>query len=136
MCYFLYGAVNGGINEADYARVDKSCGYYFPIGEKEDVNNCVEKCGNDFRIKKSQCDCDTAVGKHKTGKEELKGLSQMLDEMRSVRGIKHIYMSKNWAKETNSREICVHIQDIDAVKYLADMKENCLYKIGLYKKYD
>ncbi|MBR3778822.1 MAG: hypothetical protein IKL13_03740, partial [Clostridia bacterium] len=69
---------------------------------------------------------------NKKGLEELKDL---LLNLQNVRGIKYVLISKNWWKETNSKQETVHIQEMDILHFLANMEDNCLYKIELYKKY-
>ena len=135
MCYFLYGSINGGINTDDYEKVINNSGYQFNIGDKNDVNACVKDGGFEYRITLKLCDCDTPVGGKHTNKKGLKELEQLLADLRTIRGIKHIYISKNWAGETNEKEEIVHIDDIDVLHFFADVRDNCLYKIELYKKY-
>ncbi len=135
MCYFLYGTVNNGINESDFNSKTQNTDYHFKIGKKDDLNKCIEECRTDYRITRNHCDCDSPVGAKNTDKAELKELAQLLINLKSVRGIKHIYISKNWIEETNTKEENVHIDDIDIVSFLANIEENCLYKIELYPRY-
>ncbi len=135
MCYFLYGAVNSGINTDDYKKATKDTEYHFNCGDIESVNDCIGKCGIDYRITSNHCDCDTAIGQKYTNKKQLKIFEELLINLKTVRGIKHILLSKNWWKETNNKQETVHIDDIDILYFLANMEDNCLYKIELYKKY-
>lgn len=135
MCYFLYGAVNNGINTADYTSATKDFEYHFNCGDMEDVNDCVVKCGIDYRITDHYCDCDTAIGQKHTNKKQLKTFEELLLHLKEIRGIKYILISKNWWEETNNKQETVHIDDIDIVHFLANMENNCLYKIELYKRY-
>lgn len=135
MCYFLYGAVNEGVNAGDYERVMKNAAFHFRTGKSWNVDACVAKCASDYRITDRQCDCDTAIGGKDSTKQELKDLEALLNSLRSVRGIKYILLSKNWWKETNQKQQTVHISDIDAKQFLAHAEDNCLYKIHLYTKY-
>ncbi len=135
MCYFLYGAINGGINKEDYEKITKDTEYHFSIGNVNSVNECVENCGNSYRITFNYCDCDTAIGQKHTDKKQIKELESLLLNLQDVRGIKYVLISKNWAKETNNKQETVHIQDVDILHFLANMEDNCLYKIELYKKY-
>ena len=135
MCYFLYGAINDGINVDDYEKTIKDTEYHFSFGNITSVNECVASCDNSYRITLNHCDCDTAIGQKHTNKIELEDLKDLLLNLQNVRGIKHILISKNWWKETNNKQETVHIQDIDILYFLANMEDNCLYKIELYKKY-
>lgn len=135
MCYFLYGTVNDGINENDFNSKTENTDYHFKIGKKDDLSKCIKECKADYRITYNHCDCDSPVGAKDTDNEELKELGKLLIDLKSVRGIKHIYISKNWIEETNTKEETVHIDDIDIVSFLADVEENCLYKIEMYSRY-
>lgn len=135
MCYFLYGSINDGINTDDYEKAVKNSIYHFRIGNKNDVNTCVSNCSSDYRITFNHCDCDTPIGSKHTNKKGIKEFEELLLNLKSVCGIKHIYISKNWVCETNQKETAVHIDDIDIPDFLADIEDNCLYKIELYKKY-
>lgn len=95
----------------------------------------MRDCGSEYRITLNHCDYDTPVGGKYINKKGLKELEQLLADLRTIRGIKYIYISKNWASETNEKEEIVHIDDIDVLNFLAGVEDNCLYKIQLYKKY-
>jgi len=132
MCYFLYGAINNGINISDYEEAMKGYRYKFRIGKPQDVNGCVEQGGYDYRLTNNQCDCDTALGNEDSTKQEITDFHEMLLKLQGVRGIKYILLSKTWWDETNKEEKSTHINTIDVPQYLANIKENCLYKIELY----
>lgn len=135
MCYFLYGAINEDVNLYDYSNIPEHKTFIFNVGSYDKIIQCVENNASEYRITRRMCDCETAVGKCKTGKLELRELSDYIHKLKSIRGIKHIYISKNWYSETNETEETVHIDDIDLVPYLANIKDNCLCKIQLFKRY-
>ena len=135
MCYFLYGAVNDGINTNDYKIATKDNKFHFNCGDVKAVNDCVKTCGDGYRITFNYCDCDTAIGQKHINKKQLKDFEEYLLNLRDVRGIKYVLISKNWWEETNKKEETVHIDDIDILYFLANIEDNCLYKIELYKKY-
>ncbi|MBE6665876.1 MAG: hypothetical protein E7603_06640 [Ruminococcaceae bacterium] len=135
MCYFLYGAVNKGVNRKDYDEVFRGTSYHFNIGTKHDVKMSVLENTDDFRITDGCCDCSTAIGQHEPNHEEIRELCDLLDEMRLIRDIKCVYISKNWVGRINKREERYHIDDIDIAEFLSDIKENCLYCIDLYERY-
>ena len=132
MCYFLYGAVNKGVNQEDYDEISKEYSYHFQIGTKHDVKMSMLENADDFRITDGSCDCDTALGRHQSNHEDITELCHLLNDMRLIRDINCVYISKNWVGRTNKREECYHIDDIDLAEFLADIKENCLYRIDLY----
>ena len=69
MCYFLYGAINDGINVDDYEKTIKDTEYHFRFGNITSVNECVASCDNSYRITLNHCDCDTAIGQKHTNKK-------------------------------------------------------------------
>ncbi len=135
MCYFLYGAVNIGANADDCKKAMNDGEYRFNIGDLASVNACVENCEEYYRITVGHCDCDSPIGKKDASAKELKKLKQLLLHLKDVRNIKYVLISKNWWKERNDKQETVHIEDIDVAHFLANMEDNCLYKIELYKKY-
>ena len=132
MCYFLYGAINNGINISDYEEAVKDYEYDFKIGKPQDVNDCVEKCGGDYRITRGHCDCNTPLGDEDPDHIGIAEFHEMLLKLQQVRGIKHILLSKNWWEESNLTEKTTHINAVDMPAFLANMKDRCLYKIELY----
>ena len=135
MCYFLYGAINEGVNTDDCEKITKGTGYHFALGNVDSVNEGVANCDDTYRITGDHCDCDTAIGQKRIGKKELEKFRELLLDLQNVRGIKYLLISKNWWEETNSKQQTVHLQDIDILHFLANMEDNCLYKLELYKKY-
>ena len=136
MCYFLHGAINEGVHQGDYQKAVQDTLYRFETGGKNEVNASIEKGDFQYRITLNHCDCETPIGGKNPTEKQLKEFQQLLLQLKSVRGIKHIYLSKNWVNETNEKEKTVHIDDIDILNFLANLEDNCLYKIELYKKYD
>ena len=135
MCYFLYGAINEGVNTDDCEKITKGTGYHFALGNIDSVNEGVANCDDTYRITSNHCDCDTAIGQKAIGKKELEKFRELLLDLQNVRGIKYLLISKNWWEETNSKQQTVHLQDVDILHFLANMEDNCLYKLELYKKY-
>ncbi|MBQ2758893.1 MAG: hypothetical protein IKJ88_05685 [Clostridia bacterium] len=135
MCYFLYGAVNREINERDYKNIIKNSKYHFVPGDIADVNSCVANCAENYRITSNHCDCESAVGGKDIYNEELKNWEELLLKLKTAQGIKYVLLSKNWWKETNTKQETIHIDDVDIASFLADIENNCLYQIYLYPKY-
>lgn len=135
MCYFLYGAVNDGINDSDFKAKTENFDFRFNTGDIKDVNLCVKNCTSDYRITRNHCDCHTAIGGKSVDEKELKDLSSLLLNLKDVRGIKYALLCKNWWKDTNKKQETVHIDDVNMEEFLANAEDNCLYKIELYRKY-
>lgn len=135
MCYFLYGAINREINSEDYDKILKNSNYCFNQGDIVDVNDCVENCKGSYRITLNHCDCDTSIGNKDKKGNDLEEFKELLLNLKSVRGIKYVLLSKNWWADTNTKQETVHIDDINILDFLANIEDNCLYKIELYQKY-
>lgn len=135
MCYYLYGALNGNVTEADYASIAKKYDYKISIGTKHDVKNAVkaaaEEVLDDFRITDWICDCDSPVGKHDPNDPMIRQLGNLMRDLSGISGAKQIILCKTWTGKQNKKEIQVHLKEIDPAAFLADVQENCLYNIEL-----
>lgn len=134
MCFFLYGAVNEGINQKDYEEISQGNFYHFHIGTKHDVKMAVLENDEDYRITEGCCDCGSAIGEKNPNHDEITELCNLLNDMRLIDNIKYVYMSKNWVGHINKREEHHHIDDINLAEFLANIKENCLYRIDLNER--
>lgn len=103
MCYFLYGAVNKGVDGNDYAAAIKDAGYQFNIGSKHDVKLTVGGRTQGYRITEAPCDCGTAVGAGNPEHVEVAELQSVLLKLKSERGIRCVYLSKNWGAKSTGR---------------------------------
>ena len=82
------------------------------------------------------CDCGSSIGENKSDEPELYEMKGILEALEDARGIKYVYLCKNWYGENLiDEEVAVHIKDINILEFLAAIKENCLYRIYLYKRY-
>ena len=136
MCYYLYGSINKEVNREDYENVlKKGYSFHFNIGSRHDVKMSVLNCESDYMISDSVCDCETAVGRKDPNNPELKELKDLLLDLRSVRDVQCVYLSKNWTGKINKKEKTVRIDDIDILEFLANVEDNCLYKIEMIRKY-
>ena len=60
---------------------------------------------------------------------EIAELQSVLLKLKSERGIRCVYLSKNWVGKINRQEAVVGLAAIDVKQFLADLQENCLYTI-------
>lgn len=134
MCYYLYGAVNKGVDRSDWEEVTSGKNYCFNIGTKHDVKMSVQDVALDYRITSGMCDCETALGLGEKDHEEIAELASLLEEMRLIRDVECVYLCKTWQGKRNKKEETYHIEDIDLPAFLADMEENCLYRIDLFSR--
>ncbi len=133
MCYFLYGAINAGIDTLEYENALCGSQFSFKIGNKDDVKKSVEENG-DFVVTKNMCDCRTALGSRKLISKEYDDFLRLIKRLSKVSGIQYIYICKNNDGDSIEKESYIYYEDLDN-KYLADMEDNCLYFIDLKKKY-
>jgi hypothetical protein len=132
----LYGGINKGIDVLDFnKKIQSDSRYRFNSGTASDIKRCIERCSNEDRMTNNHCDCETALGAHNANRNDLLEFADFIYKLRNVKGAKYIFLSKNWWEHITKTEQTVHIDDIKLIQYLADIKEDCLYKIQLYKKY-
>ncbi|MFT3952069.1 MAG: hypothetical protein QM689_09055 [Oscillospiraceae bacterium] len=133
MCYFLYGGINDDVDASDYAAIMSGRNFKFAKGDEDVVNRGVTACNPAYRITENYCDCETAIGEHNADSGEIRELAELIHALRKARWIKYVLLSKNWWENSNETVECVHIDEIDPAQYLADIADNCLYKIYLYQ---
>ncbi len=135
MCYILYGAVNKEINESDRENIMKNAKYNFESGSKHDIKEAAANENYSYRVTRGQCDCDFPVGLHDSGAKELGDIQKLLFELKTARGVKCIYLARVWAGKKCKKEVQVHIDDIDIPAFLAEIENECLYRIDLFERY-
>lgn len=135
MCYFAYSAVNPKVNSGDLERLTRDSGYFFRPGTRHDIKMAVAEESGDFRLTDWCCDCDFPLGEGNAQAPELLELAAQLQKLRSVRGIKFVYLCKTWTGDRNKKEETVHIDDLNLPAFLAGMKTETLYRIDLYPRY-
>lgn len=139
MCYFLYGGINEGINIKDFKKIQNDR-FDFHVTTKDEFEKAVFKDNHEYRITYNMCDCDSPIGKGEKNlnSEELKYIKEMADyiyKLCDIRSIQYILISKSGDCDEIEGEETVHIQDIDLISYLANIEENRIYKIQLFKRY-
>ncbi len=135
MCYFVYSAVNPEINSADYEKMFRESQFRFRPGTRHDIKMAVAEESGDFRLTRLCCDCAFPLGEGNAQAPELLELTEQLEKLRSVRGIKCVYLCKAWTGKRNKKEETVHIDDLNLPSFLAGMKTETLYRIDLYPRY-
>ena len=140
MCYFLYGGINEGINIKDFKKIQNDC-FDFHVTTKDEFEEAIYQDNHEYYMTHSMCDCGSPIGKGKENlnSEELKYIKELADyiyKFCDIRGVRYILISKSEAcDEIEKEEETVHIQDIDLISYLANIEENRIYKIQLFKRY-
>ena len=135
MCFFLHGALNGDVSEAEYESVIGKYEYNLARGTKHDVKIAVKESTmivkREFRVTDWMCDCDSPVGKHDSKDPVIVDLSNMISELAALSGAKQINICKTWIGKRNKKEVNVNIKDIEIPVFLADMEENVLYSVNI-----
>ena len=127
MCFILYGAVRGNIDNEIYEKISEKYDLSFKPGTKHDIKMCIKNEDDEFRVTRAECDCDTALGRNEANCEEIEQYSALFEELKEIEGIEHIYLSKTWTGKINKNEISVKVRETDMKNTLAGLKENCLY---------
>ena len=135
MCYFVYSAVNPEINSVDYEKMFRDSQFRFRPGTRHDIKMAVAEESGEFRLTDWCCDCDLPLCEGNAQAPELLELTEQMEKLRSVRGIKCVYLCKTWTGDRNKKEITVHIEDVDMPSFLAGMKTETLYRIDLFPRF-
>ena len=127
MCYFIYGAVYGNVDQNEYKTIENKYDYKIHCGTKHDVKLAVQEVADTYRVTNCCCDCESDLGKKDVNAEEVTELAAIFEEIKKVDGVKHIYLCKTWAEKRNKSEVKLKLNNIDIKSVLANFKANCLY---------
>ena len=131
MCYFLYGSLYGDVSESEYVDVKNKYGLKISLGTKHDVKSAVKAASefvqDDYRITDWICDCGSPVGKHDPTDPMIIELSNLINDLAALSGVKQINICKTWTGKQNKKEIKLKLSDTDLPSFLADLQENTLY---------
>ena len=133
MCMFLYGGINEEVNRNDYEKQEKSV-YHFKLGSTATIERDLNAHNYAYTITQGHCDCDTLIGQGDANHPEIKALAEYIKSLQDMRNIKWACIAKKWWDEDIEERQTVHINDIDILGFLANIKEKCLYKIQLFRK--
>ena len=135
MCYFLYGSLYGDISESEYVDVKNQYELKISLGTKHDVKNAVKAAAeyvqDDFRITDWICDCGSPVGNNDPTDPMIIQLTNLIQDLAALSGVKQINICKTWTGKRNKREINLEFSDTDLPSFLADLKENTLYSLDI-----
>ena len=127
MCYYLYGALHGDIDKDEYRMIEEKYEYKLRNGTKHNVKTCVEGTSDGYRVTDWCCDCDSALGKKDQNAAQVKDIEALFNDIKNIKGAKHIYLCKTWIGKRNKKEIKLRLDDIDIKSVLAELNENCMY---------
>lgn len=127
MCYFIYGAVYGNVDQKEYQTIENKYEYKIHCGTKHDVKMSAQEVAADYRVTDWICDCESDLGKKDVTAQQVKEMAALFEEIKNVNGAKHIYLCKTWTGKRNKSEVKLKLNDIDVKSVLANFKENCLY---------
>ncbi len=131
MCYFVHGAAYGDIDADEYKNIAAKHELHFNIGTKHDVKNDMANSAYDFCVTNHICDCESPIASKDPSAPELKEYEALLNDLKTVRGLKHIYLCKVWVGDVHKREAKVKLQNINIPEFLANADERCLYTIDM-----
>ena len=133
MCWFIYGAVSGHIDEDALAVVNARHECHIIRGTRHDLKMAILSDGWDYRLTNSFCDCDSDVGRHDPNAPLVKDLSALLTDVCTLSGADTVSFSHTWINTRNKREKTMKLSDIDWPQLLADLEPSTLYTVDCRK---
>lgn len=127
MCYYIYGALFGDVDENEYSAIENKYELKIRKGTKHSLKKSVQEVSEQYRVTNWCCDCDSALGGKDSETQEIKMYEAFLNDIKGLNGAKYIYLCKTWAGKTNKKEIQLKLNDINVGNTLAEFNENCLY---------
>ena len=127
MCYFIYGALFGDVDKSEYQQIQEKYEYKFRTGTKHSVKIAVQENSDSYRVTNWCCDCDSALGQQDSGADQIRELCALFNEIKKIKGAKHIYLCKTWLGTRNKKEIKLKLDNIDLKGVLAELSPNCQY---------
>jgi len=131
---FLYGGINEDVNINDYEKF-KNATYHFKLGSAESIEQDLNAHNYEYTITNGHCDCGTVVGQGDAKQSEIKELAEHIKGLQNIRDVKWVCIAKKWWDDNIEEKQTIHIDDIDLPYFLANVKEKCLYKIQMFRKY-
>lgn len=133
MCWFLYGAVNGQVDEDALAVVNARHECRISRGTRHDLKAAILDGDWDYRLTSTQCDCDSDIGRHDPGAPLVKDLSALLTDVAALSGTDTVSFSHTWANTRNKHEKTMKLSDVDWPQLLADLEPSTLYTVDCRK---
>ena len=129
MCWFLYGAVNGQVDENALAAVNAIHDCRITKGTRHDLKAAILNGDWDYRLTGSPCDCDSDIGKHDPGASLVKDLSALLIDVCTLSGADTVSFSYTWVNTRNKHEKAMKLSEVDWSRLLADLEPSTLYTV-------
>lgn len=133
MCWFLYGAVNGQVDENALAVVNANHDCHITKGTRHDLKMAILSDAWDYRLTNKYCDCDSDVGRHDPGAPLVKDLSALLTDVSTLSGADSVSFSHTWVNTRNKHEKAMKLSDVDWPQLLADLEPSTLYTVDCRK---
>ena len=130
MCWFVYGAVQGDMDEAAMGSVSERHECRLVCGTRHDVKMAALYVDGAFRVTRNVCDCDSAIGAHDPTADEVRDLAGLMREVGGLPGAKTISCCKTWAGERNKRERRLKLAEVELERFLADLEPGTLYTLS------
>ncbi len=133
MCWYLYGAVNGQVDEDALAAVNAHHECHIIRGTRHDLKMAILSDGWDYRLTNSFCDCDSDVGRHDPNAPLVKDLSALLTDVCTLSGADTVSFSHTWINTRNKHEKTMKLSDVDWPQLRADLEPSTLYTVNCRK---
>ena len=107
MCWFLYGAANGDIDEKELDKINSAHRCRLTQGTKHELKTAVLSDNCDYRITAGfrVCDCESEIGTHHTDAVEVIDFAALLNEICALPCAKTVSFCKTWVRSNNFTSI-------------------------------
>ena len=136
MCWFIYGAVQGNIDDEDLNNINSRHVCRLAKGTRHDVKMAAqsEVIVEKYHVTRKGCDCDSPIGEHNMNDDQVQDLAHLLCEVGELPGSDTISIYKTWIGTRNKREIKLKLSNTDLVKLAADFESSTLYTLSCRKQ--
>ncbi len=131
MCDFLYGALNGQVDEAEYKKTHAGHEFKFSIGTRHNVKMAMVNENYEYRMSNWMCDCDTPLGRGNKDDEYIKDCAELIRELSGLEGANEIYFCKTGNNDRQKSEETLRLSEINLEELLANLKNKRLYTLKL-----
>ena len=135
MCWYLYGAVHGNINEKDLNAINQNHQCRLVSGTRHAVKMAIQEDNWDYRITKDyeMCDCGSAIGGGDPDAAQVQDMAVLMDSISELPGVKDISFCLTWVLDRNKHESTLKRSETDFVQLLTNLKPRTLYTIDCQK---
>ena len=135
MCWYLYGAVNGRVDETALDAVNRRHRCRLIRGTRHAVKMALAEGSADCRITLGfeMCDCGSDVGGHDPDAGQVRDMAAMIGEVSALPGAETVSLCMTWIGERRKRETVLKRSETDLARMLADLEPGTLYTVDCRK---